>query len=227
LNQEFSKDQDRNVFIEENRDFIYKIAYKVCKRRLVWGKDDELSIALIAFNAACDSFNSEKGSFFGYAVVLIKNSLIDYFRKSKNIPFLVFDNEDETFDYIDNSLSLNNYQLEIVNKRRAEEIIQFSRELRAYKLDFTQLIDSSPKHIDTRNSLLNTASLCSKTEFIVNYIREKKQLPVKEIVILTNTNRKFIEKWRRYLVTLILILVSNQYPYIRSYLNIKVGDGNE
>jgi RNA polymerase sigma factor len=160
-------------------------------------------------------------------VVIIRNSLIDYFRKSKNTPLLVFGSEDDTFDYIDNSLSLNNYQLEVVNKRRSEEIIQFSRELKEYKLDFTQLIDSSPKHIDTRNSLLNTATKCSNTEFIVNHIREKKQLPVKEIVILTQANRKFIEKWRRYLITLILILVSNQYPYIRSYLNIKVGDISE
>ena len=38
MNQEFTKDLDRNEFIEENRDFIYKIAYRVCKRRLVWGR---------------------------------------------------------------------------------------------------------------------------------------------------------------------------------------------
>lgn len=227
MNQGVSPDQDRDAFIEEHKDFIYKAAQRICKRKLIWGKDDELSIALIAFNNACESFKSDRGSFGGYAAVLIKNALIDHFRKSKNTPLLIFGSEDDTFDYIDNINSMNNYQLELANKRRAEEIVQFARELKEYRLDFSLLADSSPSHTDTRNHLLNIALLCSKNESVTNHIKEKKQLPVKEIIILTNTNRKFIEKWRRYLLTLILILVSDQYPYIRSYLNIKAGETNE
>jgi RNA polymerase sigma factor len=59
---------------------------------------------------------------------------------------------------------------------------------------------------------------------ILNFIKDKKMLPVKEITLFLNVNRKFVEKWRRYLITLILILSNENYPYIKSYLNIKAGD---
>lgn len=227
VDKEFFEGKDRNEFIEENRNFIYRIAYKVCKRRLAWGVDEELSISMIAFNSACDSYRSEKGNFLSYSAILIKNSLIDYFRKSKNIPMLVFESGEENYDYIDNLNSLGKYQIELSNKVRVEEIALFTKELMEYKLDFASLVDASPKHIDTRNNILNIALSCSQNPIIINYIKDKKRLPVKEITILTGANTKQIEKWRKYLLTLILILISDQYPYIKGYLNIKVGDKNE
>lgn len=218
---------DRNEFIEENRGFIYKIASKVCNRKLNWAVDDELSISLIAFNSACDSFNNSKGNFYSYAVVIMKHALIDYFRKNKNTPLLVFDTEDEHYDFIDNKISLTKFEIESANKMRAEEIQLFSKELKTYGLDFISLVEASPKHSDTRSSLLNIALACSQNELAVAAIKAKKQLPIKEILLLTGANRKLIEKWRKYLLTLILLLASDQYPYIISYLNVKVGDRND
>lgn len=73
----------RNTFIEENKNKIYRYTCFVCKRILKWENDDELSIALIAFNNAIDSFDS--GNFNSYAKILIRNKLIDYFRKIQKI----------------------------------------------------------------------------------------------------------------------------------------------
>lgn len=226
-NKERGDSVDRDKFIEENKAFIYNTAYNVCKRKLSWENDDELSISLIAFNNACGSFKEEKGNFFSYAKVLIKNSLIDYFRKSKNTPYVIFSNEDEELNSIDIKNSIEKHSVETENKNRAEEIMEFSKELSLYKLDFSTLIKSSPAHSDTRDSLLNIAFACIREEHIVSSIKEKKLLPIKEIMLLTGTNRKLLEKWRRYILMLILILSSDKYPYIRSYLNIKVGGNNE
>lgn len=217
----------RDKFIEENKDFIYNITCGICKRKLQWQNDDELSIALIAFNNACDSYNQEKGTFLPYAKVIIKNALIDYFRKSKYTPCLAFSNEDETFDYIDSKNSLMEFEKQQENLRRAEEISHFSIELAKYKLSIDDLIEASPSHLDTRNTILNVAFKCSREENIIKYIREKKNLPIKEMMLLTSMNRKFFEKWRKYILVLILILSSNDYPYIRSYFNIKVGENHE
>lgn len=222
--------KDRDKFILEHKNFIYGIAHKVCKKNLDWNNDDELSIALIAFNNACDSYSAEKGNFFGYTSVIIKNALIDFFRKAKNTPYLVFDNvsnEVDGEDYIDYKASLNKYEIDLENQKRAEEIALFSKELSKYKLNFMELVQSSPSHIDTRNNLLNVALACSKNEDILEYIKKKKLLPVSQIVLFTNTKKKYIEKWRRYLLTLILILSTKEYPYIKSYLNIKVGENND
>lgn len=218
---------DRNRFIEDNKSFIYNTAYNICKRKLSWENDDELSISLIAFNNACNTFKEDKGNFYSYAKVIIKNSLIDYFRKRQNTPYVVFSSEDEEIQYVDVKNSLNHYSIELENKSRAEEILEFSKELSLYKLDFNILIKSSPSHKDTRDSLLNIAFVSTGEETIINYIREKKMLPIKEIMLLTGCSRKLLEKWRRYILILILILSSHKYPYIKSYLNIKVGDCDE
>jgi RNA polymerase sigma factor len=219
--------ENRDKFIEDNKAFIYSSTYNICKRKLSWENDDELSVSLIAFNNACDKYNDEKVNFYGYAKVIIRNALIDYFRKMSRTPVVIFDNEEEEFQYIDYKNSINNYELESENKRRAEEISLFTKELKEYKLDFNSLIKASPSHKDTRDSLLNIAFACVREENILTYIKHKKLLPVKEIMLLTNSNRKLIEKWRKYILILILILSSNEYPYIKSYLNIKVGEDNE
>lgn len=218
---------NRDEFIAQSKAFIYNTTYNICKRKLYFENDDELSISLIAFNNACNTYDENKGNFYSYAKVLIKNALIDYFRKASKVPYVVFDEDDETKDFIDNKNSMNQYNIDSENMRRAEEIALFSKELTEYKLDFSTLIKSSPSHKDTRDSLLNIAFKCVNEQHILDYIKNKKLLPVKEIILLTGSNRKLIEKWRRYILILILILSSNDYPYIKSYLNIKVGERNE
>jgi RNA polymerase sigma-I factor len=215
---------NRNTFIERNRDFIYKTTYNICKRSISWQNDDELSIALIAFNKACDNYDESKGDFFSYSRVIIRNSLIDYFRKNGQSPMLIFDDDDSTLDYIDNKLSLDQFSIEVENSCRSAEIIEFSKVLSSFGLTFDILADSSPSHCDTRSSLLKIAADCSVNDEILGFIKKKKQLPIKQICIYTGANKKTLEKWRRYLLALILILSSNEYPYIKSYLNIKVGD---
>jgi RNA polymerase sigma-I factor len=215
---------NRDKFIEDNKGYIYNIASQICKRKLDWKNDDELSIALIAFNSACDSYSDQKGNFLNYAKVLIKNALIDFFRKSKNNDQLIFSDEEEKIDYIDNRGALTEFHKEQENMSKAEEIALFSQELLKYKLTLEDIVDASPSHIDTRNTILNLAFKCSKEDTIINYVKNKKNLPIKEIILLTGVNRKLIERWRKYILVLILIISSNDYQYIRSYLNIKVGD---
>ena len=227
MNLSILEPENRNAFIEENKGFIYACTEHICKRKLDWNNDDELSISLMAFNKACDTFNNSKGNFYSYAGIVIKNSLIDYFRKNKNIPVLEFEDQNEKKEYIDLKISVSEYEKGIENKNRAEEIMMLSNELKEYGLSFEMLVKSSPSHEDTRNMLLNIAFLCTKNNMIMEYIKRKKQLPVNQIVSLTNTKRKKIEKWRRYLLALMLILSGKSYQYIKSYLNIKAGEKND
>lgn len=217
----------KDDFIEKNKKFIYSITSNICKRNLQWENDDELSIALIAFNNACKTYVESKGNFFSYAKVLIKNALIDYFRKASNNPYLIFNSDDKELEFIDSKNSLTSYEIQQENLKRNEEILAFSNELKEYKLSFEVLVESSPSHKDTKDKLLNLAFICSKETSIVDYMYSNKMLPVKQICLLTGENRKLIEKWRRYILTLILIFSNSEYIYLRSYLNIKVGDNGE
>ncbi|GFR36504.1 RNA polymerase sigma-I factor [Thermobrachium celere] len=216
---------DREQFIESNRDFIYKVASSICKRRLNWENDDELSIALIAFNKSIDTYNKQKGNFFSYAKMVIKNSLIDYFRKStKNLNISL---DDEDLISFEHRSSIERYEIEEENKIRTQEITLFSLKLKEYGISFSDLVSNSPKHKDTREELINVAFLVSKESQIIEKLTRTKQLPIKQICLLASKNEKFIEKWRRYLIALILILTDEDLKYIRSYLNIKVGEIND
>jgi len=219
--------ENRSDFIEANKGFIYSTTSKLCKKTLKWENDEELSIALMAFNTACDKYDKTKGNFYGFGKIIIKNALIDFFRKNKTTPYLIYSNNDETVDYIDGKNSINNYEIQIENEFRVEEITLFSAELLKYKINFNTLIELSPSHKDTRDNLLNVAFLCAKEESILNLLNTKRRLPAKEIIILTGSNRKLIEKWRIYIISLILILTNPEYVYLKSYLNIKEGELND
>lgn len=219
--------ENRSDFIEANKGFVYSTTSKLCKRHLSWENDEELSISLVAFNIACDKYDKTKGNFYGFSKVIIKNALIDYFRKNKASPNLIFENNESNVDYIDGKNSINNFEVQIENEFRVDEIKLFSEELLKYKIDFNSLINLSPSHKDTRNNLLNVAFLCASEESILNHLKIKRKLPYKEIIILTASNKKFIEKWRIYIISLILILANTEYVYLKSYLNIKEGALND
>lgn len=214
----------RDEFISRNKQFIYITTYNICKRKLEWENDDELSISLIAFNKACDMYNEKKGNFFSFSRLIIRNALIDYFRKNSKEMFLSFNNDEESEEQLYNESSITSFEIETENKNRAEEILDFTQEIKAYKLDLENLINSSPSHKDAKNRLLNIAFVCSNEEIILEYIHKNKMLPIKQISILTNTKVKLLEKWRKYILALILIISNNNYVYIKSYLNIKVGE---
>lgn len=219
--------ENRSDFIETNKGFIYLTTSNLCKRQLNWENDEELSIALMAFNIACEKYDKTKGNFYGFGKIIIKNALIDFFRKNKNSPNLLFDKTDGNVDYLDMENSISNYEIKVDNEFRADEIKLFSAELLKYKIDFSSLINSSPCHKETRTNLLNIASLCANEPLILSYMKTKRRLPNKEAIILTGSNKKNIEKWRKYIISLILILSNPEYIYLKSYLNVEEGEFNE
>ncbi|HBC96403.1 MAG TPA: RNA polymerase subunit sigma-28 [Clostridium sp.] len=219
--------KNKDEFISENKNFIYKCTYSISKKHLQWENDDELSIALIAFNKACDKYTENKGNFYAYARVIIKNALIDYFRKNRNLPLLTFEDDQCDGGKLDNISSIDSFELETENKNRAYEIIELKKELVKYRINFNSLVNKSPKHKDTRNNALKLAlKICNNSE-ISSYILNKRRLPVKKICVYTGFSKKFIDKWRKYIIVLFIIFSSEKFLYIKSYLNIKAGVNNE
>jgi RNA polymerase sigma factor len=50
----------RNTLVEAHRSFIFNVVLSSCRRSLQWGRDDELSIGLIAFDEAVTRFEPEE-----------------------------------------------------------------------------------------------------------------------------------------------------------------------
>lgn len=214
--------EDKNNFIIESKLFIYISANSICKKRLQWENDDELSIALIAFDKAIETYSSSRGNFYSYAKIVIRNSLIDYFRIGINNHLSL--NDEEATNYFYEKDSISKYEIEKENILRCEEMEAYTIELTKYSITLEDLVDNSPSHIDAKEKLLDLAFLCSGNEEILCFIKKNKMLPIKKIILLTGIKRKYIEKWRKYLISVILILFNDTYKYMRSYLNISVGE---
>lgn len=210
----------RNFFIESNKGFIRRVSSYICKRNLDWSNDDELSIALIAFNEAIDSFNPDRSpEFFVYVKMLIKSRLIDYFRKNNNSSIALNSVEDEDISSIESKKAMDRFFMLRESEERVLEIKMLGNELTRYNLSFSELVKNSPRHRDTRKVLFEIASVCSKDQAILKYLRKNKMLPIKEIMKKTNVRRKILEYWRKYLIALLVISSSDEYVYLKEYIN--------
>jgi len=212
----------RNNLIEANKGFIRRISSYICKRSLDWSNDDELSIALMAFNEAIDTFDPHKGmEFKGYFKMLVHSRLVDYFRKNKDTHVSLNSMDDEELSMIENREAIARYSASYASSEMAAEIKMFNKELAVYGLSLSELTVNCPKHRDTRETLFEIALKCSKQSDIVMSLKKNKMLPIKNIMELTGVNRKFLDKWRRYLIALITIVSSDEYLYLKEYINFK------
>ncbi len=221
LKKEADIAQDRNHIIEDNVNLISRVYYKLTGKYLS-KSDDEYSIGLSAIDEAIDKYNTHKGaSFTSFCHTVIRGRLIDHFRKKRyDIPF----SDLETDDNDSSGLAMVEAKQAILNHedtdRKAllrEEITELSLILREYNIEFGQLVENSPKHKDTRESLLKLAKTIVSNSVLMEKVKTKRQLPIKEIELLTGTNRKTLERHRRYIIVLSIIL-ANDFQYLKEYL---------
>ncbi|KJR46681.1 RNA polymerase sigma-54 factor RpoN [Desulfosporosinus sp. I2] len=209
----------REDFLAESQTFIRHVASQVCFRTLEWGRDDELSEALIAFNDAIDLFVEDKGvPFLAYARVLIKRRLIDYYRKQRLRQAISLDQEDIGRG-IDIHLGIDEYSLREQNSERAAEIQQFSKALSVFQLTFQDLVAVSPKHRDSRETLLRVARELALDPDLWLQVERKGKIPMQALALKTRVNLKVLERGRKYILA-VALLIANQhdYVYLREYV---------
>jgi RNA polymerase sigma factor len=178
---------------------------------------------LIAFSNAVDSFDSNRGNFLSFAKLLISERLIDFYRHQSR-----FSSEIKTDPYVFNgdvdevSESLG-YELSVVGKlvtdnenTLADEIDALNGCLAGYGISFYDLPGSSPKTKRTRESCRRIIFFLKENEALMDGIRKKGYLPIKEIEKNTKTYKKFIERYRNYIIAGVEIL-KGDYPGLQDY----------
>lgn len=213
----------REMIIDLHRDFIARVSSKICNRFLTWNNDDELSIALVAFNEAIDGYDSCTGvAFQTFARQVIHHQLVDYFRKEakhRHIPLLTEDDNEE-FSTYDVEYSFNQYQ-EKQRQENFEEVIEYYiSELASYKVTLDDLIKVCPKHRDSKETLMKVAHSLSKEPMLLEYLTKQKMLPIRELELLTGVKRKVLERGRKYLIALTLILSNPKYHALKVFTDI-------
>lgn len=219
----------REQFIQKHKPFITRVSSVICHRYLNWDNDDELSIALSAFNEAIDSYNPQKGaSFAGFAQNVIKRRLIDLFRKEAKEQLIrssPMDANDPELNRYDAGASQEVYQANQRNADFAEIVELYIKALVEYGLTLEDLVKASPKHRDSKERLIKAAYELSRQPILLESMRQHKMLPIKELESLTGLKRKILEKGRRYIIAITLILTEPDFYPLKTFSKFAEPEG--
>jgi RNA polymerase sigma factor len=218
-------DEARNQLLKDYMPFIAKSASKATGRYIRQGLDDEFSVALTAFNEAIERYDVDRGmNFLGFADTVIKRRLIDYFRskqvKNRDLPlsnFEVEDEEDNVINYVEIQKSVENHQKQLEVDARREEIMRFTMMLSDFDISLEELVDISPKHQDARENAMEVAKVIAVHEELREYLLSKKSLPLKALMNHVTVSRKTIERQRKYIIAVSLILVGD-FQLLQDYI---------
>ncbi|WP_411170055.1 RNA polymerase sigma-I factor [Clostridium sp. MB05] len=211
-----------NDFIEEYKPFIIAYCNKSLKRYIDTTNDDEYSIALMAFYEAIKGYNIDKGSFLSYSQRVIKLRLIDYYRRNKKMLMeKVIEYDGDNRDKFINNRSIENYKLEDISYLRKLEIEDLTKELIKYNITFKDLVKASPKWKSTRIKYNKILNYIIKSEEVIEEIIKNNKLPISIIEENVGVPRKTIERSRKYIISVIIILLGD-YHYIKEYISLEV-----
>lgn len=208
----------REEIIRRHRLFIIRVAAGFCKRQIVW-HDDEASIALIAFNEALDVFDDGRGvPFPAFARLVIRSRIADYYRKEVQVSV---ENLKETAvnGRTGAEVALVRFTEAELTSERREEIERYRTLLTRFGLSFKDLVAAAPKHRDARAKLIQVARVLAENHELLGQLLDKKRVPLNELSVLTGVPRKTLERGRRYILAVGLILGRpDEFPHLYSHL---------
>lgn len=213
-----------NIFVEEFKPFIISVAEKALNRYVDCKNDEEWSVSLFAFNEAIHSYEIEKGNFLSFAQMVIKMRLIDHFRKEvkhKNIVYINKQIDDEEEIDLSEKQAIEDYREDNINELRRMEIEQLTKELHKWDITFDDLVKASPKRGSTRKIYNTILKYILSKEELIDYIITKQCIPIAEIEKNTLVPRKKIERARKYIISVLLVVLGD-YQYIKDYVNLEV-----
>ncbi|WP_242822455.1 RNA polymerase sigma factor SigI [Thermaerobacter marianensis] len=220
-------DDARNELIRAYTPFVLKVASRVCGRFLHAGQDEEISIGLLAFNEAIDRFDATRGhNFIAFAETVIRRRLIDHFRKQSAaraaVPFSDLETEDDEghpISQVDVQAALDRHALAEEAWERRQEILRLQQELAQFGIRFSDLVKSCPKHKDARDRAIQVARRLATVPAYREALVKNRTLPLRELAAdpLVKASRKTLERQRKYIVAVALILMGD-YVYLQEYV---------
>lgn len=213
---------EADAFIRTYMPFIKAETAKFLRRPPVEGQDDELSIAMIAFHEAIQSYSQVRGAFFKYAAMLIKSRLIDYHRKEKRhskIISLETPVGEEKEKSLGETLSDGKDHSEEMTLREAtrEEIQELTRQMAEFGVSLTDVAENCPRQERTLNACRKALYFAKEHPEILEELLRTRRLPTARLCQESGVQRKTMERHRKYMVALLLIY-TNGYEIIRGHL---------
>lgn len=222
--------QAADQLIGDYLPFIRAETAKFLKRPPEEGRDDELSIAMIAFHEAIGGYAKHRGSFLKYASMLIRSRLIDYARKERRhrqTVSLDAPAAGEESASLGETLPEERDHPEESAHRQAtrQEIEELSRQMESFGVSLSDVADNCPKQQRTLQACRKAMAYARENSWLLEELVHGKKLPLAKLSDGSGVERKTLERHRKYLVALLLIY-TNGYEIIRGHL-AQVMEGGE
>ncbi|MGL5347889.1 MAG: RNA polymerase subunit sigma [Peptostreptococcaceae bacterium] len=200
------KSTDINALIESHMPFIINTISKLTNKYVSIENDEELSVALLAFNEAVNKYSDERGPFLPFAKLVITSRLKNYFKKeNKNYVSVSLENLEEEGIQISEEIKnpVDNKDLLI------DEIEKLKEEIDMFGFNLEDLVDEAPKHSDTRKRAINISENISEDENLTSFMYSKKRLPIKQISLKYSVTEKIIKGSKKFITTGVIIFYKN------------------
>lgn len=215
----------KEKFIEKYKPYLLKIISSTLGRFIDPESSEEYSVGLMAFNEAIDGFDPDRNtSFTNYCNVVVNHRIIDYIRKrnkDKNvIPFSYFEEKNDFEEkYL---ISDSHYQYENIEVK--EEVLLFEKQLKEFGITLLDLAVNSPKHRDSRELYISIARILAENEGLYNKMIQKKCIPLSELMSFVSVHRKTIERNRKFIIAVSLVLRSSLEEIKQFFKKTEGGD---
>lgn len=193
------------------------------KNRFVDQGDDEVSIGMMAFHEAILGYSQARGTFLSFAKMLIQSRLIDYERTqvrhkqhdSLDSPL----RSDEDLTLMDTLASKDHNVDEYMRvEATKEEILEFTKTLADYGLVLENLLTSAPKQDRTLAMCHEVIRFVNNNDDVLEHVESSKRLPLNIIIDSTGVSRKTIERHRKYVLGMVVVL-TNGFYLMRDHLH--------
>ena len=143
------------------------------------------SIAMIAFHKAILGYDQSRGSFLGYASLLIRSRIIDYQRKEarhRGDISLYTESKNEDRTILDEVTDKRDYFEETVNLQATkQEIEELSAVMAKFGISFSDIADNSPKQERTLQACTAAIQYASENRQLLDELLRTKKLPLAQL----------------------------------------------
>lgn len=200
-------------------DSIYENLSQFCRKvisktrgKYINPDDEEAGMISNVILDAVEKYNVDRGSFMVYLGQAVRNRTVDELRKEKRTPAVTV-----SFDNMSPGIEENYFEDFIDDIARKQEIQAFEQLLAGFAVNFRDLASISPRHTKTREQALRAAWLIAQDNELSSYLITKGTLPQRHLEEKFNLNRSMLERYRKYIIAVVLIHV-NDLGYLKQYV---------
>lgn len=182
--------------------------------------EDRISIAMLVFVNCVKQYEEGKGGFLSFLAISIRNRLIDEVRQVQKHrgKIIEFPKESEREDMPEeHGQAVQEYRKAQEQEDLREEIAELEEELADYDIRFRDIPTICPKQKRARLQCKEIAETVYQDMELRRGFLDKKRLPQAELAVRCGISVKTIEKHRKYIILIFLIL-NRPYLSIKTFL---------